>query len=218
MRKSRDEIMGRLRAACPQLGAIEAGLEQLSVVPMDHLSPQQMVDCFIEQARLLSSDVYLPESADDAIDLVMDLLGNNKRVMSWTFEHIPLPGLEAALGAKSIQVVSNRDESVRVGITGADAALASTGSLVLLTGEGKSQLASLLPKVHIAVIRQDQILADMETWVELLHRQGLDAFQSTASAMIISGPSRTADIAMELILGMHGPGELHIIILEPACL
>jgi L-lactate dehydrogenase complex protein LldG len=66
----------------------------------------------------------------------------------------------------------------------------------------------------MAVIRQGQILPDLETWVARLRQQGLDAFQDTASAMIISGPSRTADIAMQLILGMHGPGELHIIILS----
>ncbi len=215
MRKNRDEIMSRLDAAHPPLGAIEGGLERLSVVPMEHLSPQQTVDRFKEQARLLSSSVYVPASADEAIRLVMDLLGDDNRVMSWAFEHIPLPGLEAAFRTNSIRVVSARDETIRVGITGADAALASTGSLVLLTGEGKPRLASLLPKVHMAIIRQDQILADLETWVATLHEQGLDAFQNTASAMIISGPSRTADIAMQLILGMHGPGELHIIILEP---
>jgi L-lactate dehydrogenase complex protein LldG len=215
MSKSRDKIMGRLRATRPQVGTSEVGLERLSVVPMEHLSPQHMVDRFVEQARLLNCKVQVCASTDDAIRLVMALLRDGNRVMSWAFEHIPLPGLEAAFEANNIQVVSARDKTIRVGITGADAALASTGSLVLLTGNGKPRLASLLPNVHIAIIRQDQILADLETWVATVRQQGLDVFQNIAGAMIISGPSSTGDIAMQLILGMHGPGEIHIIILEP---
>jgi L-lactate dehydrogenase complex protein LldG len=215
MSKSRDKIMGRLRASHPQVGTTEAALERLSLVPMENLLPQQTVDRFVEQARLLSCNVYMSASASDAIRRVMDLLGDDKRVMSWAFEHIPLPGLEEAFEVNNIRVISGRDETIRVGITGADAALASTGSLVLLTGKGKYRLASLLPNVHIAIIRKDQILADLETWVATVRQQGLDVFQNTASAMIISGPSSTADIAMQLILGMHGPGELHIIILGP---
>lgn len=215
MSKSRDEIMGRLRASRPQVGKIEAELERLSVIPKEHLSPQQTVDRFVEQARLLNSNVYVPASADDATRLVMDLLGDDNRVMSWAFKYIPLPGLEAAFTAHGMQVVSARDATIRVGITGVDAALASTGSLILMSGKGKPRLASLLPNVHIAIIRQDQILANLETWVAMLQKRGMDVFQKTANVMIISGPSRTADIAMQLILGMHGPGELHIIILEP---
>jgi L-lactate dehydrogenase complex protein LldG len=215
MSKSREEIMDRLHTFHPRVGSIEEGLARLPVVPMKHMSSQQTVDHFVEQATLLSCYVYKSASARDAIRRVLDLLGDDKRVMSWAFEHVPLPGLEAAFKANSIRVVSTRDETVRVGITGADAALASTGSLILLTGEGKPRTTSLLPSVHVAIIHQDQILTNLETWVAMLRKQGLDVFQNTANAMIISGPSRTADIAMQLILGMHGPGEMHIIILEP---
>lgn len=133
--------------------------------------------------------------------------------MSWDFDRIPLSGLEEALATNGVQVVHKRDAPVRLGITGADAALASTGSLVMLTGKGKSRLASLLPAVHVAIIRRSQIIANQETWVAMLRKEGLDVFQDSAGAMMISGPSRTADIAMQLILRMHRPGELHIIIL-----
>jgi L-lactate dehydrogenase complex protein LldG len=75
-------------------------------------------------------------------------------------------------------------------------------------------LISLLPPVHIAIIRADQIIPDLETWGAALRSHGLDAFREIASAVIISGPSRTADIAQTMILGMHGPWELHIIILS----
>jgi L-lactate dehydrogenase complex protein LldG len=102
---------------------------------------------------------------------------------------------------------------MRVGITGVDAALAATGSLVLAAGVGKHRVTSLLPPLHIAVVRASQIMPDLESWVAMQRAQGLDAFRRMSSVIVISGPSRTADIAMQLIMGMHGPAELHIILI-----
>lgn len=213
MSASREQILSRLRAARPELGAVDPLEEHLPVVPLDDASMQGLFDHFVEQAELLDSVVHQPVSEDEAVQVVLGLLGEDHRVLSWAFEHIPLPGLEAALTEHGVQV-AERDSSLRVGITGADAALAATGSLVLLSGPGKPRLASLLPPMHIAVLHREQILADLETWVAQIRQRGIDAFQELASAMIVSGPSRTADIAMKLILGMHGPGELHIVILQ----
>lgn len=214
MSGSREQILSRLRAAQPDLGIIEAVEEHLPVVPLADISSQGLFNCFVERAEALDSAVHLPASEVEAIQVVLALIGGDRRVLSWAFERIPLPGFAAALDEQGIQVSTGRDASVRVGITGADAALAATGSLVLLSGAGKPRLASLLPPVHVAVLHQDQILADLETWVIQLRQGGIDAFREIASAMIVSGPSRTADIAMQLILGMHGPGELHIVMLK----
>lgn len=214
MSASREQILNRLRAAQPLFEIIEAIDEPIRVTPTAEQSPDGLIDIFIEQSRLLSSVIHLPISQIDAIQVLMDLLGEDKSIFSWDFDHIPLAGLQDALTTHGIQVADERDATVRVGITGVDAALAATGSLVLLSGAGKPRLASLLPPVHIAILHKRQILADMESWVTSLRQTGLNVLQATASAIIISGPSRTADIAMQLILGMHGPGELHIIILS----
>jgi len=214
MNTSRDQILSHLRAARPALGSIDPEKKHLPVSPLADQSPQGLLDRFVEQARNLASMVYLPASQEEAIRVILDLLGTDRSILAWDYKFIPLPGLAEAFAAQGIQVASQRDATVRLGITGADAALAATGSLVLLTGEGKPRLASLLPPVHVAVIQQSQILTDLETWVAALRQGGVDAFREIASAMIISGPSRTADIAMQLILGMHGPGELHILILQ----
>jgi len=213
MSTSRDQILNRLRAAHPALGTIEPEDKYLPVSPIVDQSHQGLLDHFVEQAKSLASVVYLPASQEEAVQVLLDLLDGDRSVMAWEYKHIPLPGLAEAFASQDIQIAPQRDASVRVGITGADAALAATGSLVLMTGAGKPRLASLLPPVHIAVIEQSQILTDLEAWVSVLRQEGIDAFRKIASAMIISGPSRTADIAMQLILGMHGPGEQHIIIL-----
>lgn len=214
MSDSRAQILNRLHAARPALGEIETESEHLPVVPRDDLSPKELVDRFVEQARLLDCDIHMPHSQSEAIQLILDLLDDELRVSSWAFSQIPLPGLEEAFTDHGIQIVEGRDATLRVGITGADAALAATGSLVLQTGAGKDRLTSLLPPVHIAVIHQNQILIDLEDWIATIRQKGLVTFREAASAMIISGPSRTADIAMQTIMGMHGPGELHIILVK----
>ena len=214
MSTSRDQILNRLSTAHPVLGTTEPGEKYIPVSPFVDQSSQGLLDRFVEQAKSLASMVYLPASQEEAIQVILDLLDGDHSVLAWDYEHIPLPGLAEAFASHDIQIAPQRDASVRVGITGADVALAATGSLVLMTGAGKPRLASLLPPVHIVMIQQSQILMDLEAWVAVLRQEGLDTFRKIASAMIISGPSRTADIAMQLILGMHGPGELHILILR----
>ncbi|RXL64508.1 hypothetical protein EO238_33075, partial [Citrobacter sp. AAK_AS5] len=79
--------------------------------------------------------------------------------MAWAFDQIPLPGLAQALDAAGIAVAALDDSDVTVGISGADAALAATGSLVLSSGSGRYRATTLLPTIHIAVIRESQIAA-----------------------------------------------------------
>ena len=69
-------------------------------------------------------------------------------------------------------------------------------------------MASLLPPIHIAVLRSEQIIKDLESWVALQQD-----FGEASNIVVISGPSKTADIAMELVLGMHGPQEVHLLLI-----
>jgi L-lactate dehydrogenase complex protein LldG len=111
-------------------------------------------------------------------------------------------------------VTTPDDASVEVGITGASAALAATGTLVLVSGKGRPRSPSLLPPIHIAVVKTDQIETTLERWVEQQRKDGLDTLRASSNVILISGPSRTADIAMTLVMGMHGPKKMHIILVE----
>jgi L-lactate utilization protein LutC len=93
--------------------------------------------------------------------------------------------------------------TTEVGITSADYALADTGSLVIF---GEPRLLSLLPPCHIAIIEESQIVASLDDVFRLHPLPG--------SMVVITGPSRTADIEMRLVRGVHGPGEIHVIIIE----
>ena len=97
---------------------------------------------------------------------------------------------------------------VRAGLTGASAGIADTGSLLLLGGPGRPLTASLLPELHIALLWEKDVFENLS---QVLQRE--DVKQSPA-AVLITGPSRTADIEMALTIGVHGPGELHVICIK----
>ena len=96
------------------------------------------------------------------------------------------------------------------GITSADFALADTGSLVFLSKSGESRLISLLPPRHLAIIEESKILPDI---AGLFARLPCPAAESS-SMVIVTGPSRTADIEMRLVRGVHGPGEVTVIVVN----
>lgn len=103
-----------------------------------------------------------------------------------------------------------------VGISGANLAVAESGTLVIISNEGNARLVTSLPPVHIALVTTEKFVETLEQAVTLskaliLASSGL---KMTAYVSFITGPSRTTDIEKELVVGVHGPQELHIIILD----
>lgn len=145
-----------------------------------------------------------------------------RNFLSWDGAEIPVPGLleslESAGFARMDSDVPGEPEGRRerqlgyfdcaVGITGADAGLAATGSLVLGSGPGRPRMASLIPTVHIALLRPGDIRPSLRDW---LAEKPTDA-ADVANLTVITGPSRTADIEMVITHGVHGPRHLQIVL------
>ena len=175
----------------------------------------------------LKGDVFPVEGDSAACDQVMRLLQthNTTRILAWDFAYIPVDGLESAIRESGIEIVQpnththpERDAllvesaGAQVGITGADAAAATTGTLIFTTAPGKGRIPTVLAPVHIAVINQSQLLPRIESWIALQRQNGLQAFTQSANFCFVTGPSRTGDIEMELILGVHGPGKVQVVV------
>jgi L-lactate dehydrogenase complex protein LldF len=107
-----------------------------------------------------------------------------------------------------IPTLQEADANIRVGVTGALCGIAETGSLLLISGAGQMLTASLLPEVHIALLSTSRLVSSL---AQSLQRPEI---QKAQSAVIITGPSRTADIEMTLTIGVHGPGELHVFLID----
>jgi L-lactate utilization protein LutC len=93
-----------------------------------------------------------------------------------------------------------------VGISGVDHLIAETGSIVLEARPDQPRGLSLLPPVHIAVAERRQLLPDL---FDLF----ADSTSPPACLSIITGPSKTGDIELRLVTGVHGPGEVHVVLI-----
>jgi len=99
-----------------------------------------------------------------------------------------------------------------VGITAAQYAIAETGTLVLESEHERNRLTSLVPPVHICLLDARAIFERMIEVLEILHKNGREKLDRAVT--FITGPSRTSDIELTLAIGVHGPRELHVIVMN----
>lgn len=96
------------------------------------------------------------------------------------------------------------------GITGATWAVAETGSVAVASGPGTERVASLTPPVHLALVDRGRIVPDLYDFFDRLAAAGLENLAS--NVVLISGPSKTGDIEMNLVVGVHGPGIWRVVV------
>jgi L-lactate utilization protein LutC len=100
-----------------------------------------------------------------------------------------------------------------VGITNVYRLIAETGSVVVSANPNEPRSASLLPPVHIALAESSQILPDLFDLFDLFSPAGTPTKSMPPSCLtLITGPSKTGDIELKLVTGVHGPGEIHVIV------
>lgn len=124
-------------------------------------------------------------------------------VMAWEAGQLP-DGIIEELQKAGIHIGYSSDPQIRAGITGATAACAETGTIIITSGSGRPLSTSLLPEIHIAILEESAIYANLPQVFEMRE------VREAASVSLISGPSRTADIEMTLTIGVHGPGEIYV--------
>ncbi|MFV9503554.1 MAG: LutC/YkgG family protein [Oscillochloridaceae bacterium umkhey_bin13] len=227
---SREQILTNLRASLasnrPWLEAEAAKAPHTPppfvLPPSDDLPAQ-----FAAELTKLEARAYLVADAEEALEVLARLLDERaaRQAIAWDLAEIGLPGLDALLGRHGVQVLDpdvrgdgRKDqlqtlEPAPVCLSGVACAIAESGTLVLRHGPGRPRLASLLPPAHIAIVRRDQLVRGLGAALAWLRDQyGTALFDETSNLTLISGPSRTADIEMTLSLGIHGPPELHVVI------
>lgn len=154
--------------------------------------------------------------------------GQTRQILMWEPQALPIPGLDAALADLELEAVAPKDTTdpavrenirhIRYGVTGAVAAFAATGSMLVTSGGGVPRAASLLPLRHIGLVPFSRLYPTMEAWLLEKRLAGeLELFfRSRANVSMITGPSKSADIEMNLTLGVHGPKFVHVILFDDA--
>jgi L-lactate dehydrogenase complex protein LldG len=199
--------------------------------PLDHPGPfapppstatADLVGRFRAELTTLGGAVH-EAAAGDVVEIIAALFDANadqpRTAMVWDDAALPVPGLGEALARRGITVMRQRPgdlasserraelATATIGVTGAIAALAETGSIVLASAPGRGRLASLLPLIHVAVVRTDALVESLAVLVARDPR----LFARSTNVVCITGPSRTADIEHTLSRGVHGPRDVHVI-------
>ncbi len=182
-------------------------------------SDDDLIAVFREQALSvgLKVTVISPEAAAEHVaKLVREIHAEGNAGKPKVIIEPPLflrEQLEAAL-SDDVELLNPRDDddtlfSADVGVTGVHAAIAETGSLVCRSGENLWRGLSLIPPAHIAIVKAAQIVPDLLDFFV-----GLPGADLPANLTLISGPSKTADIEGILITGVHGPGQVHVVVIH----
>ena len=184
-----------------------------------------LIDRFAGELTALGGRVHRAGTMDGVAAAVLAVCHTHEatRMLAWDAATLGLPGLFDMLSAGGLSIDTGdlpagqgRAERLMaldpivVGLTGADGAIAASGTIALLSGPGRGRLASLLPPVHVAIVRSDRFHATLADFLAA-HP---DAAERGSNLVLVTGPSRTADIEMTLTRGVHGPGEVHVIVAE----
>ena len=149
------------------------------------------------------------EVPDELLDRLADELAGRSAVTSVEPEAVAVGRRLADRGVPVSPATIETAAQAALGITGAAAAVAATGSVVLDSHRAGGRIASLLPTVHLCVVSVNTLVA---TPADVLRRLGSAGDALPSSLVLVTGPSRTGDIEQLLTLGAHGPTALHVVV------
>lgn len=209
---SRAAILGDIRRALGRTAGQEAEAP-LARIRVPEVSKVQRIDSMLRRVRALAGDPVHVSNGDEARIHVERLIAGKTAIASNSpvlreYGIDALPGVTA--GVTDLEQLRVHCAVADFGITSADFALSDTGSLVMIASREEARLISLLPPVHIAVVPAERLLSGLDELFTLIPQPA----DQTSSMVLITGPSRTADIEQILVRGVHGPGTVHVIIVD----
>ncbi len=206
----REEILGSIRRSLGNPAPGTLPVPRLRIVLCER---QDRIASLLRCAGVLAANTHHARSRAEACDYVNAALNGRSAVAS-NAPFLVETGITALPGVQS--GITDREElravcaSVGCGITSSDYALADTGTLVMLSSREEARMISLLPPAHIAVVPAGRILTGLDELLTLLPTPA----ELTSSMVLITGPSRTGDIEQNLVRGVHGPGEVHLVAVD----
>ena len=173
---------------------------------------------FLEELEALEGRGERTGSMEEARDYVLSLAREKgaKLLVRWDDEELEALGVDDPLKEEGVEVAVwwGLDDfrevagGADIGLTTAEWAVAETGSLVLAGGPGRGRTVALLPPTHVAVVPVERLLSTVPEAIEkYAGAEGLPA-----NVCLHTGPSRSGDIEMSLTIGMHGPGDVRVVL------
>ena len=174
---------------------------------------------FIEELEALGGHGERAGTLEEAREYVLNLARERKAdlLVRWDVEYLDELAADGPLREAGVEVALWRDlpdpgkiaGRADIGLSTATWAIAETGSLVLEHGPGQGRGVTLLPPTYVAILPADKVL---RTVPEAIRKYAGGALP--ANVCFHTGPSRSGDIEMSLVVGMHGPGDVHVILVD----
>jgi len=186
---------------------------------------EQLIKELSENCTPLGITLHIAETEVDVEDITVDIIrtkdpefSHNRHIIQHNHPDISGMKLWKRFNRESVTVhttfegdseITEKTIASYIGITAPSITVAESATLVQITSPGCPRSTSLVPSIHIALIRSENLVASLEEAYALLKE-----LAPKESFVFISGPSKTADIEAHLVHGAHGPKELHIILLK----
>lgn len=201
-------VLENIRRSLGRTDQSPLGLRPVILEPRHPESVDSEIERFLDEIKKLSGVGQMLSSSD--INSALKTLvaeQNIRKATVWNTPHLNQLQITNTLSSLGVELISpNADKHEMalcdLGITEADYLLPETGTLVLHSSAEKPRGVSLLPRVHLAIVRPEMLRADM-------HQVFAEAKDSNY-LVFITGPSRTADIELTVTLGVHGPKNLYV--------
>lgn len=214
---NRDPFLAAVRTAVtasrlPEVPADDPGLHVPDLAEVD------MLAAFGGALEKVSGELH----DGPALETVLEIARSHgaDTFLSWDDARLPIDGVVAGLeaaGFRRLDAEVPRDErrehqmsylDVVLGVTGAEAGFAETGTIVVRSGPGRPRMASLIPTVHVALLPRGAIHRSLAHWAH----GAAPSLATDTNVVFITGVSRTGDIEMRLNTGVHGPEYVHVIL------
>jgi L-lactate utilization protein LutC len=219
----RDAILQRIRQAVADgnRAGVAPALPQRGSIGYQGAGAN-LLQRFCEQLTAAGGKPHAVADAEAAVAKILEviktkaarhvLLGGGPAVDALhLLERLQTVGLEVH-SVDAVDPASRRDTFFQtdLGISGVAYAIAETGTLAIRSGPQDPRSLTLLPPVHIAIVRRDQIVPDLfDVFADL----EVDKANLPSCITLITGPSKTGDIELRLVTGVHGPGEVHVVLI-----
>ncbi len=199
------------------LGALRDGLRGATVPPLPGVRERTLA-----REQYLATFTSMLTRVGGTVDVVADLAAARARIGALLAESgtrtvacSDAPELRDLLSpaVRTLPHDAPRTELLAAdcGLTSAQFGIAETGTLVLCSGDERHRLASLLPARHVCVLPRSRLRGTLAEALAALHHGGAP---SSRTITFVTGPSRTADIELTLVVGVHGPKFLHVVVID----
>ncbi|GAA0319071.1 lactate utilization protein C [Oceanobacillus sp. FSL W7-1293] len=190
-------------------------------------SAEELIGVLKEHCKVIHTDFVRTDKSDlqatlkrvlDGYEAASIIASNDKRNQEYGLDkayeefskEVDVHVWDANLG-KENQVIAERTD---VGISFSDITLAESGTVALMTNKDNGRSISLMPKCYIAIIPKETIVPRMTQAAGKIHQDNEKGIVPPSSVCFVTGPSNSADIEMNLIVGVHGPVKVTYIVVD----